>query len=322
MKKILFCIFAGSLIISAGLIIASCGGKTSVDEKWTDTYASGDIRIAVDASFSPIIDEELALFHYQYHKANITPIYTDEVNGLNLLMKDSVRLCITARRLKEGEMEFFRQKQFRPKEILLAKDALALIVHKSQRDTLISTNQLRDILTGKARRWSDLYPGAANAEIQIVFDNKNSSTVQYVIDSICYGKPLCEDNLSVEKDSRAVVDYVSETPNTIGIVGANWVTDDRDTTHLTFMDNVRIMSVSSQPTARPSDSFKPYQYYLYSNEYPLARPIYMILSDPKRGLSWGFTNFLQTYKAQKVILKSGLLPAIIQQGQEVVIKTY
>ncbi len=322
MKRFSFYIFVGLLIMSVGLIIVSCGDKVSTDGKWTDTYASGEVEVAIDASFSPIIDEELALFHYQYKKANITPIYTDEVNGLNLLLKDSVRLCITARRLKEGEMEYFRQKQFRPKEILLAKDALALIVHKSQQDTLITTNQLRDILTGKAKRWSDLYPGASNAEIQVVFDNKNSSTVQFVIDSICYGKPLYEDNLSVEDNSKAVVDYVSNTPNTIGIVGANWVTDDRDTTHLTFMKDVRIMSVSSQPKANAANSFKPYQYYLYSNEYPLARPIYMILSDPRRGLSWGFCQFLQTFKAQKVILKSGLLPAIIQQGQEVVIKTY
>ena len=320
MKRFSFYIIVGLLIVSMGFITASCGDKTPKDPKWPDTYSSGDIKIAVDASFRPIIDEELAVFHYQYRKAKITPLYTDEVEGINLLMKDSVRLCITARKLKEGEMEFFRQKQFRPKEILLAKDALALIVNKAQRDTLISTNQLRDIFTGKAHRWNDIYPNAPSADIEVVFDMNNSSTIQFVMDSVCYGKPLYDKHLFVAGSAKEVVDYVSKTPNTIGVVGANWVTDDRDTTHLTFMSNVRIMSVSSQPTARPSDSFKPYQYYLYTNEYPLARPIYMILSDPKRGLSWGFCQFLQTYKAQKVILKSGLLPAIIQQGQEVVIK--
>ena len=310
------------IIISLGLVAASCGNKKPKDEKWTDTYSSGAVQIASDESFSPIIDEELAVFHNRYYKAQVTPIYTDEVEALNLLMKDSVRLAITTRKLKEGEMEFFRQKQFRPKEILLAKDGLALIVHKSQRDTLISTNQVRNIITGKTKYWDEVFPGASSAPIVVCFDNPNSSTVQFVRDSVCYGKELTADNLMALDNSKEVVNYVSTHPNTIGVVGVNWVGDHRDTTNLTFTKDVKIMSVSRQAVAKPSDSFKPFQYYLYTNDYPLARPIYMILSDPRRGLSWGFCNFLQTYIAQKVILKSGLLPAIVQQGQEVEIKQY
>lgn len=322
MTKNAFYIIVGLIITSLGLVATSCGDKKPKDEKWTDTYSSGAVKIASDESFSPIIDEELAVFHNRYYKAQITPIYTDEVTALNLLMKDSVRLAITTRKLKDEEMEFFRQKQFRPKEILLAKDGLALIVHKSQRDTLISTNQLRDILTGKRKYWDEVYPGASSDPIIVVFDNPNSSTVQFVTDSICYGKELKADNLMALEKTKDVVDYVSTHPNTIGVVGVNWVGDRRDTLNLTFTKDVKIMSVSRQAEAKPADSFKPFQYYLYTDEYPLSRPIYMILSDPRRGLSWGFCNYLQTYIAQKVILKAGLLPAIIQQGQEVEIKPY
>ncbi|MDO5446720.1 MAG: substrate-binding domain-containing protein [Prevotellaceae bacterium] len=322
MTKKVFYTLVGFLITSMGLVVASCGNKKPVDEKWTDTYSSGAVNIASDESFSPIIDEELAVFHNRYYKAKITPIYTDEVNALNLLMKDSVRLAITTRKLKDQEMEFFRQKQFRPKEILLAKDGLALIVNKSQRDTLISTNQLRDILSGKKKYWDEVYEGASSEPIIVVFDNPNSSTVQFVMDSVCYGKELKADNLMALEKTKDVVEYVSNHPNTIGVVGVNWVGDHRDTLNLTFTKDVRIMSVSRQAEAKPADSFKPFQYYLYTDDYPLSRPIYMILSDPRRGLSWGFCNFLQTYIAQKVILKSGLLPAIIQQGQEVEVKPY
>ncbi|MDO4801263.1 MAG: substrate-binding domain-containing protein [Prevotellaceae bacterium] len=321
MNKI-FYILVGFLLSSIGLAAVSCGSKKPKDEKWTDTYSSGAVKIVSDESFSPIIEEEIAVFQNRYYKAKITPIYTNEVDAINLLMKDSVRLAITTRKLKEGEMNYFRQKQFRPREILLAKDGLALIVHKSQKDTLITTNQIRKILSGQAKYWDDVFPDASHQPITIIFDNRNSSTVQFLTDSICYGKELTADNLRTVKNSREVVNYVTDNPNTIGVVGVNWVGDRRDTTNLTFTKDVRIMSVSRQAVAKPTDSFKPFQYYLYTDDYPLARPIYMILSDPRRGLSWGFCNFLQTFIAQKVILKSGLLPAYIQEGQEVVIKTY
>lgn len=322
MRKNIFYTIVGLLLTSMVLATTSCGGGKTKDERWTDTYSSGTIKIASDESFCPIIDEELAVFHNRYFKAKITPIYTDEVNALNLLMKDSVRLAITTRKLKKEEMEFFRQKQFRPKEILLAKDGLALIVHKSQRDTLITTNQLRDILSGKKKYWDEVYPGASTDPIIVVFDNKNSSTVQYVTDSVCYGQELKADNLMALDNTRQVVEYVSNHPNTIGIVGVNWVGDHRDSTNLKFTEDVQIMAVSRQAEAKSFNSFKPFQYYLFTDDYPLARPIYMILSDPRRGLSWGFCNYLQTYIAQKVILKAGLLPAIVQQGQEVVIRKY
>lgn len=321
MTKNAFYTIVGLIITSIGFAVASCNSKP-VDEKWTDTYSSGAVKIAFDESFSPIIDEELAVFHNRYYKAHITPIYADEVTTLNLLMKDSVRLAITTRKLKDEEMEYFRKKQFRPKEILLAKDGLALIVHKSQRDTLITTNQLRNIITGKTKYWNQVYKGASTDPIIVVFDNKNSSTVQFVMDSICYGQELKADNLMALEKTKDVVDYVSNHPNTIGVVGSNWICDHRDTLSRTFTKDVKVMYVSRQEVATIQNSFQPYQYYLYTDDYPLARPIYMILSDPRRGLSWGFCNYLQTYIAQKVIQKAGLLPAIVEQGVQVEVKPY
>ena len=49
--------------------------------------------------------------------------------------------------------------------------------------------------------------------------------------------------------------------------------------------------------------------YLYYGNYPLARPIYAILNDPRNGLPWGFTSFMTSDKGQRIILKSGLVPA-------------
>ena len=43
--------------------------------------------------------------------------------------------------------------------------------------------------------------------------------------------------------------------------------------------------------------------------YPLARSIYVLLNDPRSALPWGFASFLASDRGQRIILKSGLVPA-------------
>ena len=113
-----------------------------------------------------------------------------------------------------------------------------------------------------------------------MFDNKNSSTVRFAVDSICKGVPLSS-QLKALKPNREVIDYVARTPDAIGIIGVNWLSDRNDSTGLSFSKEVRLMSVSAADKAMPDNSYKPYQAYLYYGDYPLARSIYALLNDPR-----------------------------------------
>ena len=68
------------------------------------------------------------------------------------------------------------------------------------------------------------------------------------------------------------------------------------------------MSVSRMDTATPYNSWKPYQYYLYNDNYPLIRTIYALLNDSFRGLPTGFTNFITSPKGQLIFFRASLLP--------------
>ncbi len=146
-------------------------------------------------------------------------------------------------------------------------------------------------------------------DIQLVFDNKNSSTVRFAVDSICKGAPLSDKDVKALKTNQQVIDYVAHTPDAIGVIGVNWLGNRSDTTNLSFRDEIRVMSVSADDVATVENSYKPYQAYLYYGNYPLARPIYVLLNDPRNALPWGFASFLTSDRGQRIILKSGLVPA-------------
>lgn len=294
------------LTILVVFFFLSCENKSK--DSRTDTYTTGVISIAVDESFKPIIQQELDVFEAQFKEAGIVPIYTNEVNAINLLLKDSVRLAIATRPLSDSEVNYMKSIKFSPRSYRLATDGIALIINNQNPDSIISVNDIRRILTGDAKNWKDIFPNSKLGKFTVVFDNPNSSTVRFAIDSICHGKPLSKE-LNAQNGNQEVINFVSKTKNAIGIIGANWLGNIKDTTNLSFNNQVRVMSVSGQSIATVDNSYKPFQAYLFYQYYPLSRNVYIILNDPRGSLPSGLTTFLTSDRGQRIILKSGLVPA-------------
>lgn len=286
----------------------SCGNKNKSSR--TDTYSSGEMTFAADESFSPIIDEERSLFEALYPLAKITPIYTNESDAINMLLQGKVYMAITARDFKPAELESLKARKQFPLSVKIAYDGLALIQNTANTDSCISVKDIKRIFTGEVTRWEQIYPGSDKGEITVCFDNRKSAAVHYVEDSILGGKPITNPNTFAVNKTEEVVAYVEKNKGAIGIIGSNWLNDQRDTTNLTFRKEVRPMAVTKLDVANVENSWKPYQYYFYNGNYPLVRTLYILLNDTHMGLPTGFKNFIISQdRGQIVILKAGLLPA-------------
>ena len=296
-----------TIIISllAVLFLVACNSKKQTGPD--DTPTSGVIAIAVDESLAPIVQEEIAVFESIYKETGLVPWFSGETETINRLLHDSTRLAVTTRPLTQEETTYMNQKKLFPKAVKVATDAIALIINRTNQDSLIGMPVLKDILTGRIRNWNELSPRNPVMPIEVVFDNPNSSTIRYAIDSIC-GDGKLNGHLQAEQSNRAVLDYVSKTPGALGIIGVNWVSNPVDSTSMSFIGNIRVMAVSRYREATPANSFKPYQAYIALGDYPMTRPVYLILSEPRMGLASGFTSFVASDRGQRIILKSGLFP--------------
>ena len=305
MTKRAFNILVG-LTLTLGLLW-SCHNKPKNGR--TDTYSSGTMTFVSDESFSPIIEEAREVFEHTYPKATIKPIYTNELDGINMLMERKVWLTVASKRLRESQIKNLKDRKYVARCIPIAYDGLALIVNNENPDTCISIKDIKRVLVGEVTKWSEVYPNSKLGDFDVVFDNAKSSTVHFCIDSILGGKPINSPKVEAVKKSAEVINYVSSHKNAIGIIGSNWLNDARDSTNVTFKKNIRVVSVSRLDEATPMNSWKPYQFYIYNGNYPLVRTIYAICTDPRQGLPWGFCNFLQSPIGQKIFFKAGLLPA-------------
>ncbi len=288
-------------------VFFACSGQKSKNAR-TDTYSSGTMTLMCDESFSPIVTEELAVFHAMYPQAKVTAQYTNEIDAFNALLKQQTHLIITARNFSQKQLDYFKSMKIQPRYFPLGYDGLAFIINTNNVDSCITVTDIKRILSGKATKWNQINTGSKLGTIDVVFDNKQSAAVRWAVDSILGGKPINSPNISAVKTSAEVISYVEKTPNAIGIIGSNWLNDKRDTTNITFKKNITVMSVCQMQKATPMNSWKPYQLYLLDGRYPFARTVYALLADPFHGLPVGLANFMQSPQGQKIILKSALLP--------------
>ncbi len=292
-------------------LLSSCnsgGGRVTR----TDTPTSGKAIIAVDECFSPILTEEIAVFTNLNVEAEITPVYAGEKEIFDYLFSDSIRLIIAARDITQDERNYIsKELKLTPRVQKIATDGIALIVNPANRDTLMTVAALKKIMTGEITQWKDINPAfssSLNREIQVVFDHPSSSTLRFISDSICKGEKLSE-RLRALNGNKEVIDYVASTPEAIGVIGVNWISNPNDSTKLSFDKKIRVVSLSRSDEATYDNSYKPYPAYLSTGDYPLVRDVYVILTDLRETLPAGFVHFIAGDSGQRIILKAGLLPA-------------
>ena len=288
------------------------------------------MKLACDASFENIMDQEIDVFEYSYsnkkRQAYVVPYYLPQQQCFDSLLNEDtgVKTIVAARRLTDAEKLRLKNHKRNPREQRIAVDAIALIVNNENPQDVISMQELRDILSGKVMSWRDMWPTKLDS-IRLVFDQNGSSLVQFMRDSINGGEPI-KAKAYAENSSREVFDAVSRRPNALGVIGVSWITTDmsgtvisreemrersttNDTTSLAFSNKIKVLAVSGDESI---DAYKPYQAYIFDGRYPLYRSIYMITTTVGGSFNNAFYSFVTGMQGQKVIQMTGVLPATVQ----------
>lgn len=297
MKKIL-------TILMLLVALVSCTPRVEVDHRMHE----GNIDFCCDESYANVLAQQVSVFTRTNPGAFIDMIRCTERDALNALLEDSVRLITITRRLTASEKNRILENQLNCNETHIAVDAIAFVVNKNNPDSILTVENIRSILTGEVTQWSELFPQSKLGKIQVIFDNRNSSTVRYVVDSICAPDVLYNGVAAVD-NTLQVVNEVSKRRNAIGVIGAGWI-NALDSAEVRVRDRVSPVRVKKTPDAK---AFGPFQAYIASADYPYFRSIYMINTESNNGLCTGFTIFVAGQRGQKIFEKSNISPARIEE---------
>ena len=287
------------------MIAIACSNRTG--NKITETPTSGSIHILADSSFQPIVDAEISTFTGLYRYAHITPTYVTENDLISAFLDDSVKVVVTAWEPSAKQKELLLNTQIVVRTTAVAYDAIALVLNKENKDSLLTYDNVNDLFTGKLNDWKSINPASDCGKMSTVFDNEKSTNIRYFKEEFKLEGQLPSSFYAV-KSNEEVIDYVSKNKGAIGLVSVNWICDKEDSTMRAFSNKIKIAAIS-QKFLEKGSYFLPVQGSIYDKSYPFTRKINLVSRESFSGLGSGFVSWFSSEQGQRIVLKSGLVPA-------------
>jgi phosphate transport system substrate-binding protein len=261
-------------------------------------------------------------FRKHYPNVNIQIEGKGSTTAPPALIEGTAQIGPMSRPMKKEEIEKFEQKYgYKPTEIGVALDSLAVYVHKdnplkalslTQVDAVFSKNRKRgaaeDIVT-----WGQLGLKGELAGRPISIYGRNSASGTYgFYKEHALKKGDFKDIVKEQPGSASVVLAVTEDKAGIGYSGIGYITS-----------GVKALALSEKDGA---PAFEPNYENVLSNKYPLGRMLYLyVAKEPNKPLPKMVEEFLKyvlSKEGQEVVVKDGYLPlpAKVAEKQLAVIK--
>ncbi len=283
-------------LIICFIIFNSCGLKDDIRKK--DTPTSGKLTLLFDEGITLHVKNQIYTFATTYKNADITLRPTDEKTCIEALFNDSCKIIAVTRELTAKEMSQFIAKNIYPETSTVAYDAIAFIVNKNFADSVISVDQLTNLLKGNDSAY------VKSKHINLVFDNQNSGSTRYLKDSLLANQNFGSNCKAVNNTNELIKSITSNSTN-IGVCDYAWLSDKDDNTTKEFLKTIKILSVS-----RPNNklAYMPDQSNIATRDYPFTKTICIIRRSSEFSLGKGIETFIAGPIGQLMFLKQGLAP--------------
>lgn len=217
--------------------------------------------------------------------------------GLASLINGTVDIANASRQIKPEEIETAQGRGIEPKEFVIARDAIAVIVHPSNPVDKFTLQQISDIFSGKINNWQEI--GGEDRPVVRVSRETNSGTHVYFLEEVLRlgeegNDTLFSPDTLLLPSSEGIIAEVSDNPNAIGYDGLGYVTP-----------NVKVIAVARD---EESPYILPSIETVNNAEYPIARNLYMYTDGEPKGAVQEYLNWIMGPEAQDIVRELGFVP--------------
>jgi len=219
--------------------------------------------------------------------------------GLTALLNGTVDIANASRQIKPEESEHAQTHGIQPAEFVVARDAIAVIVHPDNPVGRLTLQQLSDIYSGRIDNWSEV--GGEDRPIVRLSRETNSGTHVYFLETVVrLGQPdnrtLFSTDTLLLPSSEGIVSEARQNPNAIGYDGLGYVPPDLKTIAVARGPG----EVYVLPSAASVDD----------RTYPVARDLYMYTAGQPTGAVKAYLDWILSPEAQLVVGRLGFVPIV------------
>ncbi len=299
-------------LLTASLFAANAALAGEVDPALADYQktegVSGNLSSVGSDTLANLMTLWAEEFKRQYPSVNIQIQAAGSSTAPPALTEGTSNIGPMSRKMKDGEFEAFEKKYgYKPTEIKVAIDALAVFVHKDNPVEGLSLPQVDAIFSSTRKcghsedvtKWGQVgVTGELEAKpLQLFGRNSVSGTYGYFKEhALCKGD--FKNNVNEQPGSASVVQSVSASLNGIGYSGIGYKTSGIKALAIAKKEGEPFIAATEENAA--------------SGKYPLGRFLYVYVNKapnkPLPPLEREFVKLVLSKAGQQVVVKDGYIP--------------
>ena len=286
------------LAILLPAVLSSC--RSTNNQTSTDGSDSVEETYIENKGSDTIVNLALAwaeFYQDQHSEVRISVTGGGSGTGIASLINNTVDIANASRRIKAEEIENAQENGVDPIEYVIARDAIAVIVHIDNPIEKLTLEQISAIYSGEINNWSQI--GGEDRPIVRLSRETNSGTHVYFLENVLRlgdkeSSVLFSMDTLLLPSSEGIIKETSQNINAIGYDGLGYVTDE-----------VKVVGVSVEPGA---EYVFPSVDTVNSGLYPIARDLYMYTNGQPEGKLEEYMEWIFSTEAQEIVASLGFVP--------------
>lgn len=236
-------------------------------------------------------------YQAQYPNVRISVTGGGSGTGIAALINNTVDIANASREIKSEEIASAHENGVEPKEFIIAKDAIAVIVNPLNPIDQLTLSQISAIYSGEINNWKEV--GGEDRPIVRLSRETNSGTHVYFLEQVLrLGNSESHVLFSMDTlllpSSEGIIQEVSQNPNAIGYDGLGYITDD-----------VKVLAIASGSNDK---YILPSIDTVNNGDYPIARNLFMYTNGNPTGVVLDYLDWIFSSEAQQIVIDLGFVP--------------
>lgn len=284
-----------ALLAAAALgAVAGCGpsGMSATPNDGGAGASGGMLTIKGSDTMVHLVTAWAERYMTDHPEAQISVTGGGSGTGIAAMLNGTTGLCMASRDVKPKEHAQAKERGVTFSEHVVARDAIALVVHPDNPVKELSLDQLKGIFTGAVDNWSQV--GGPDLAIQALSRESNSGTYVFFNEHVCKKKDFGA-RVRLMPSNAAIMQAAEQDRGAIGYVGLGYAQQGK-------AGIVAVRGSEDGPAVRPSAAT------VGDGSYGIARPLYLYGNGTLRGLAEQFVSFATSDAGQAIVSEAGYVP--------------
>lgn len=267
------------------LSLVSCGGnkEENKEEKQAITIKGSDTVL-------PLAQMEAEKMMDKDSSVSISVVGGGSGVGITALLDGTTEMAMASRDLKTEETLKFKEAKIEIEKVIVAYDALSVIVHPDNKVGQLTREQIEKIFTGEIKNWKEV--GGDDLVIVAYSRESSSGTYEFFKEEVLDDKNYASDILSMPA-TGAIVQSVSQTKGAIGYIGLAYQNETVKQLSVSY-DQGKTFVAPSIATAK-------------DKSYPIARPLFYMYNKTNADKVKAFVDYTLSEEGQKIVAEIGYI---------------